>query len=110
NVYRIVTSAEYVLFMSGTPLENRLEEMKQLIHVLQPSIAEAFTENLHLLKPAEFKREVSEVYLRRNREEVLNELPELNIISQWTEFGEEEAAFYQEAVEAGMLMKMSQAA
>lgn len=110
NVYRIVTSAEYVLFMSGTPLENRLEEMKQLIHVLQPSIAETLTENLHLLKPAEFKREVSEVYLRRNREAVLNELPELNIIPQWTEFGEEEAAFYQGAVEAGMLMKMRQAA
>lgn len=42
SVYRLSEISEYVLFMSGTPLENRLEEMKQLMSVLQPDIAIMF--------------------------------------------------------------------
>src|SRR5699024_9828182 len=31
SVYKLANVSDYVLFMSGTPIENRLEEMKQLI-------------------------------------------------------------------------------
>src|SRR5699024_11840840 len=31
SVYKLGENTEYVLYMSGTPLENRLAEMKQLI-------------------------------------------------------------------------------
>src|SRR5699024_10695395 len=34
SVYKLSEVSEYVLFMSGTPLENRLEEIKQLMSVL----------------------------------------------------------------------------
>ncbi|WP_210467973.1 hypothetical protein [Sporosarcina sp. 6E9] len=53
------TYADYALFMSGTPLENRLEEMKQLIAVLQPDITELLSKELHLLHPTEFRKTVS---------------------------------------------------
>lgn len=110
SVYRLTNVAEYVLYMSGTPLENRLEEMKQLISVLQSNIAERISRELHLLHPDEFKRVVAPVYLRRNRKDVLAELPELEIIEQWVEFGEEEWEIYRDAVLTGHLMLMRRAA
>jgi len=110
SVYKLADSAEYVLFMSGTPLENRLEEMKQLISVLQPEISNQLSQELHLLQPEEFKQLVAPVYLRRNRKEVLAELPELEIIPQWVNFGEEEKKLYDQAVMAGHVMAMRRAA
>jgi len=110
SVYELTEIAEYVLFMSGTPLENRLEEMQQLLSVLQPNIAEQLSEELHLLQPSEFKQIVAPVYLRRNRKDVLAELPELEVIPQWMDFGEEEKRQYHQAVIAGKLMSMRRAA
>lgn len=110
SVYHLASVADYVLFMSGTPLENRLEEMKQLISVLQPAIADQLTQELHLLHPNEFKRTVATVYLRRNRKDVLAELPELEMIPQWLNFGEKESEIYAEAVRSGQLMLMRRAA
>ena len=110
SVYRLTEVAEYVLFMSGTPLENRLEEMKQLISVLQPNIAEQLSQELHLLHPVEYKKLVAPVYLRRNRKDVLSELPELEVIEQWVDFGNEERRIYQDAVLGGQLMLMRRAA
>ncbi|AOV07754.1 hypothetical protein BI350_09575 [Sporosarcina ureilytica] len=98
SVYQLASIADYALFMSGTPLENRLEEMKQLIAVLQPNIAEMLSNELHLLHPNEFKKTIAPVYLRRNRKEVLKELPELEIIPQWMDFGENEQERYERAV------------
>ena len=110
SVYELAEKAEYVSFMSGTPMENRLEEMKQLISVLQENIADKISNELHLLEPKKFKREVAAVYLRRNRADVLGELPELEIIEQWSDFGQEEQVLYDQAVENGQVMTMRRAA
>ena len=110
SVYELAEKAEYVSFMSGTPMENRLEEMKQLISVLQENIADKISNELHLLEPKKFKREVAAVYLRRNRADVLGELPELEIIEQWSDFGREEQVLYDQAVENGKVMTMRRAA
>ena len=110
SVYELAEKAEYVSFMSGTPMENRLEEMKQLISVLQENIADKISNELHLLEPKKFKREVAAVYLRRNRADVLGELPELEIIEQWSDFGQGEQVLYNQAVENGQVMMMRRAA
>ena len=110
SVYQLASHSDYALFMSGTPLENRLEEMKQLIAVLQPDIAELLSNELHLLHPTEFRKTVASVYLRRNRKDVLTELPELEIIPQWMDFGEKEQDYYGQAVNGGQLMLMRRAA
>lgn len=110
SVYELAEKAEYVSFMSGTPMENRLEEMKQLISVLQENIADKISNELHLLEPKKFKREVAAVYLRRNRTDVLGELPELEIIEQWSDFGQGEQVLYNQAVENGQVMMMRRAA
>ncbi|CEA02522.1 RNA polymerase-associated protein RapA [Jeotgalicoccus saudimassiliensis] len=110
SVYEMSRRAEFAVYMSGTPLENRLEEMKQLISVLQQDIADKLSNELHLLKPQKFMREIAPVYLRRNRADVLGELPELEIIEQWSDFGEEEEKIYNAAVAGGKIMTMRRAA
>src|SRR5699024_7490335 len=85
-------------------------EMKQLIAILQPDIANEISTELHLLQPSTFKQVVASVYLRRNRKDVLGELPDLEIIPQWMDFGDTEKAYYHDAVRAGKLMSMRRAA
>ncbi|SFK73279.1 DEAD/DEAH box helicase [Salinicoccus halodurans] len=110
SVYELSEQAEYAVYMSGTPLENRLEEMKQLLSVLQPRVALKLSNELHLLEPQKFKREIAPVYLRRNRADVLGELPELEVIEQWSDFSETEQGIYENAVASSQMMKMRRAA
>lgn len=110
SVYELSEQAEYAVYMSGTPLENRLGEMKQLLSVLQPDVAEKLSNELHLLEPRKFKWEIAPVYLRRNREDVLGELPELEVIEQWSDFSDIEQRIYDKAVASGNVMKMRRAA
>ncbi|MBW8347888.1 DEAD/DEAH box helicase [Bacillus sp. IITD106] len=110
SIYKLAGMADYVLFMSGTPLENRLDEMKQLISILRPEISEKLSQELHLLQPNEFKQVVASVYLRRNRKDVLMELPDLEVIPLWMNFGEQEEQYYYQAVMEGKLMSMRRAA
>lgn len=110
NVYALCDKAEYVLFMSGTPLENNIEEMKQLITVLNKEVGDELSGHLFLLEPRKFKQTIQEVYLRRNRNDVLEELPQLEMVKEWVPFGEEEYRVYQTAVVEGKLMLMRRAA
>lgn len=110
SIYELSNISDYVIFMSGTPLENKLAEMKQLLSVLQPAIANRISKELHLLEPHKFKVEISPVYLRRNRADVLGELPDLEIIEQWSNFGDREEEIYEQAVEEGQIMMMRRAA
>ena len=110
SVTALVRLAEYKLFMTGTPLENRLVEMKYLIKLLNPKVGEKLSSKYW--KPDEFRREMSTVYLRRKREEVLDELPQMNNYSLWSEFSAEQQEFYDDAVRQGTggIMKMRRAA
>ena len=110
NVYRLSDESEYVLFMSGTPLENNVDEMKQLVSVLNPSVGSVLSEHLYMLEPKRFKQTIQEIYLRRNRHDVLDELPELEILEEWVPFGRKELLIYREAVMGGHLMLMRRAA
>lgn len=94
--------SEYVLFMTGTPLENRLEEMKFLIKSLNPTIGNKinYTKTAGKLDdPEKFKTAISCVYLRRVREDVLRELPELIEKEDWLTMNEWEQAAYEETLE-----------
>lgn len=111
RVYKISDIAKYVLYMTGTPLENHVGEMQQLVSVLNPELGEQFNYQMDLEDPENFKRFVSMVYLRRKRDDVLQELPEIATIEMWSEFSSIEQEYYDEAVKAGPagLMKMRRA-
>ncbi|WP_322749310.1 MULTISPECIES: DEAD/DEAH box helicase [unclassified Frankia] len=108
---RVLTErAERVLFLTGTPLQNRVEEFKNLIDYLQPHLVPSLN-GLHTIgSPSVFRKQVAPAYLRRNTEDVLSELPDLVMTDEWEEFGPEDFAVYRRAVAEGNPMAMRQAA
>ena len=107
---KLTHRANRVLFMTGTPLENCLGEMRNLISYLQPEIATGLTTMDYLTGPDRFRQHIAPVYLRRNREDVLYELPALVQMEEWVDFGSIEAQSYRKAVEGGHFMQMRRVA
>jgi superfamily II DNA or RNA helicase len=99
-----------VLFLTGTPMENRVEEFRNLVGYLQPGLVDSVDGIEVIAGSKAFRRAVAPAYLRRNQEDVLAELPQLTRIDEWEEFGPQDFAAYREAVEAGNFMAMRRAA
>jgi superfamily II DNA or RNA helicase len=92
------TAAERVLFMSGTPMENTVDEFRSLVRYLKPDVADSIDPAAGLAGAAAFRRSVATVYLLRNQEDVLTELPELVQVDEWERFGKHDGAAYRRAV------------
>ncbi len=105
---KLLDKTEGVLYMSGTPLVNKVDEMCFLVSCLQPQLSGRLEELKAVSTAEQFKNELSGVYLRRVREDVLKELPELVEKEQWCELGSAESKFYHDAVESGNLMAIRQ--
>ncbi len=98
NVKRLSENTGRILFMTGTALENKVEEMIALMDLLQPAVA-ATVHGMEFLSSApQFRERVAPVYYRRRREDVLTELPELVETKEWCTMSKEEEAVYEEAV------------
>ncbi|MCL2365258.1 MAG: DEAD/DEAH box helicase [Defluviitaleaceae bacterium] len=105
-ILRTSVRAGHILFMTGTPLENRVEEMCFLVDCLRPDIADKLSTMKTLSATQSFKDELTPVYLRRVRDDVLTELPDLIESEDWLEPGDAEFAAYYDAVIAGNFMAM----
>jgi len=103
---RVLDSCDRAILLTGTPLENRIEEFANLVGYLRPDLVVDANE----LAPRRFRRQVAPAYLRRNQEDVLTELPELVEVDEWLPLSKEDAAAYRDAVAAGNFMAMRQAA
>ena len=101
---------ERVLFLTGTPMENRVEEFRNLVGYLKPEIAASIGEIDAVAGSESFRRAVGPAYLRRNQEDVLSELPELVQVDDWDDLGPQDAEAYREAVAARSFMGMRRAA
>ena len=106
HTIRIIEQAEYALYMTGTAIENNVDEMCYLIECLNPSIASEVNDMKYLAKADLFRKKIAPVYLRRKRADVLMELPELTIHDEWCMMNEEEINSYHKAVETGNFMAM----
>lgn len=95
---KISSVSDYILYMTGTPLENRVEEMIFLISMLQKDIANSVSSQLAFTSASDFRLKISPVYLRRVREDVLTELPEKTETEEWTAITENEKKIYVEAL------------
>lgn len=102
--------ADRVLFLSGTPMENKVAEFTAMVGYLQPSVARQLDPNTDLSGAQAFRRIAAPVYLRRNTEDVLTELPDLVQVEEWEEFGPVDGAAYRQAVADGNFMAMRRAA
>lgn len=101
---------EHVLFLTGTVMENRVEEFRRLVAYLQPDVAEQVSAAHGAAGAERFRLAVAPVYLRRNQEDVLEELPELVQVEEWETFGPADGAAYRAAVREGSFMAMRRAA
>ena len=106
NTVRMIEQAEYALYMTGTAIENNVDEMCYLIECLNPSIANEIKGMKYLAKADLFRKKIAPVYLRRKRADVLMELPELTIHDEWCMMNDEEINSYRKAVESGNFMAM----
>ena len=84
--------------MTGTALENRVDEMISLISILQPQIALSIRNITYMAHAQKFREKVSPVYFRRKRSDVLTELPELIESEEWCEISKEEEFLYENAI------------
>jgi superfamily II DNA or RNA helicase len=109
-VSRVAADSERVLFLTGTPIENRVSEFRALVAYLRPEIADSLGTEHAVLGAKAFRTAAAPVYLRRNQEDVLTELPDLVQVDEWEEFGTEDGAAYRAAVEEGNFMAMRRAA
>ncbi|KOG53287.1 helicase SNF2 [Streptomyces virginiae] len=101
---------ERVLFMTGTPMENRVGEFRSLVQILQPDVAAAVGDRDGVAGSKAFRKAVAPVYLRRNQQDVLTELPALQHTDEWEELSASDEAAYREAVYSGNFMAMRRAA
>lgn len=102
----LIQDCERTILLTGTPLENRIEEFRNLVGYLRPDLTVDATE----FAPRQFRKQVAPAYLRRNQEDVLTELPELVEVDEWLPMSADDELAYRDAVYAGNFMAMRQAA
>lgn len=93
NVGKLLPRTQRVMFMTGTPLENRVSEFRTLATTLNPDALRSVPD-LDGYPSDQFRAAAAPVYLRRNQEDVLPELPQIIEISEWVEpTADDEARF-----------------
>lgn len=101
-----IRRAEHAVLLTGTPMENRIDEFRNLVGYLRPDLVVDSNE----LTPHRFHRQVAPAYLRRNQEDVLMELPDLIEVDDWLPMSPQDESSYRRAVASGNFMAMRQAA
>ena len=96
-IRRLDNESKRILLMTGTPLENRVEEMCNLLDFVRPDMVKEITALAHMSHLPEFKEKLSPVYLRRTRDQVLEELPPIDERQVWCGLTPEDRAAYMEA-------------
>ncbi|MFJ3221539.1 DEAD/DEAH box helicase [Kitasatospora sp. NPDC086801] len=99
-----------VLFLTGTPMENRVEEFRNLVRYLQPDLLPGIHSSSAAAGPTSFRRAVAPAYLRRNQQDVLTELPDVVHVDEWEELSASDLVAYRSAVAEGNFMAMRRAA
>jgi len=99
-----------VLFLTGTPMENRVDEFRVLVSHLRPDLPLRVSNVDGLIGAGHFRTSVAPVYLRRNQSDVLAELPPRVDIEDWVELKTRDLDAYRQAVATGNFMAMRRAA
>ena len=105
-IHSLDDESDRILMMTGTPLENKVEEMCELIGFVRPDMVKEIRENAGMRHVPAFREMLAPVYLRRQREMVLEELPPLTMEEEWCEMTPQDFEAYSEQVRDGVFMGM----
>ncbi len=105
-IRRLDNESERIVLMTGTPLENRVEEMCNLIEFPRPDMIKDIRANAHIARLPEFREMLAPVYLRRTRNQVLTELPPINEEQEWCTMTSSDTDSYTGAVMSKNFMNM----
>lgn len=101
--------APNALFMTGTPLENRVSEFINLASLLDRPFAGRLNRAAMAAGVETFRQHVAPMYLRRNSSEVLTELPELIQVDEYCNWNGADYESYLDSVTKGNFMGMRKA-
>ncbi len=101
NIRRLEEEADRILLMTGTPLENRVEEMCTLLDFVRPDMTERIRNAAFMHEVPAFREMLSPVYLRRLRKDVLSELPPVDERQEWCPMTPQDRIAYAVAVQGG---------
>jgi SNF2 family DNA or RNA helicase len=86
-VAQLTKGCDYVVLMTGTALENRLNEMLALATLAQPEMEHVFQQMsrmaIEYIQSDDLFEQMAPVYLRRTQQDVLHELPERIFLDNW---------------------------
>jgi len=110
--------SEMRLCLTGTPIENRAEDLWSLFHFLEPELLGEKEDFVSMLSSSSFddryrqkiRKKVQPFLLRRRKEEVLQDLPDKIEQVIWVEMKEDQRAFYEEwlnKTRKGLLKKIT---
>jgi len=83
-----------LIFMTGTPLENHVDEFCSLLLWLNPQLGYEAQKCSYMCDAPAFREMIAPAYLRRKREDVLQELPDLIEEDAWCPMGKEDRDAY----------------
>jgi len=93
-------TARRFLTLTGTPLENSLTDLWSQVHFFNRNMLGSSNTFLKACKQPEkqelYRQLLRPFLLRRNKTEVLTDLPEKSIIVQWCDMSEEQQRFYRD--------------
>lgn len=97
------------MMLTGSPLENRVDEFLALETLLRPSATSLLPQSARY-SPARFRRAVAPIYLRRQQADVLRELPPIIHADEWVSLTEAEGHTYRDASWSRNIHTLRQAA
>lgn len=110
TIQRWLEKSPNVIFLTGTPMENRVEEFIALAKLLDQKMGNDLSRVALAAGAESFRKTVAPIYLRRNTDEVLKELPELIEVTEFCTWEGVDRQNYLNAVGVGNFMAMRRAA
>jgi SNF2 family DNA or RNA helicase len=110
TIQRWLDKCPNVIFLTGTPMENRVDEFIALAKLLDQKMGNDLSRAALAAGAESFRKTVAPIYLRRNTDEVLKELPELIEVTEFCTWEGVDKQNYLNAVGVGNFMAMRRAA
>ena len=112
---QLAQCSKRVCLMTGTPLENHVHEFVNLVRMCAPEISEQLVNDPAKgdnLPPNvdQFREQVAPVYLRRNQQDVLPELPDAIEIEEWVNLDGDHREAYDDTLQRWNIQDRRQAA